>query len=99
MAKECYTISNPEAGGYQPQEGDIKIRDPQAQFRGFYSAYFIGPKKDGGYSNIVDVSGLNKFLKILPFHMREIYVYVADALQTIACGDWFKSIELNVLIM
>lgn len=62
---------------------DINIGESQAQFRGFYSAYFIGPKKDGGYSNIVDVSGLNKFLKILPFRM----LHVADALQAIACGD------------
>ncbi len=37
------------------------------QLTGFYSKYFLVPKKDGGLRPILDLRQLNRFLKVLPF--------------------------------
>ena len=39
------------------------------QLAGFYSKYFIIPKKDGGLRPILDLRRLNAFVKVLPFKM------------------------------
>ncbi|XP_074506781.1 uncharacterized protein LOC141776850 [Sebastes fasciatus] len=58
---------------------------------GFYSVYFLIPKKDGGFRPILDLRGLNKFLKVRPFRMLRM----TDVLQSIAQGAWFVSIDLK----
>ena len=40
---------------------------------------------------ILDLRGLNQFLKVLPFHMLR----VVDVLQAIAQGEWFVSMDLK----
>ena len=58
---------------------------------GFYSAYFLVDKKDGGFRPILDLRGLNMFLKVLPFHM----LTSADTLRVVARGKWFTTIDLK----
>ncbi len=40
-----------------------------ARLSGFYSIYYIIPKKVGDAGPILDLRELNQFLKVLPFHM------------------------------
>ena len=72
-------------------KGAIEPVDPQLQPGGFYSAYFLVTKKDGGFRPILDLRGLNTFLKILPFHM----LTSADTLRVVARGEWFTTIDLK----
>uniref|UniRef100_UPI0037E7B013 uncharacterized protein n=1 Tax=Semicossyphus pulcher TaxID=241346 RepID=UPI0037E7B013 len=65
--------------------------DLQTQQGGFYSVYFLIPKKEGGFRPILDLRGLNKFLKVLPFHMLR----TADVLQAVTRHSWFTSIDLK----
>ncbi|XP_074533298.1 uncharacterized protein LOC141796211 [Halichoeres trimaculatus] len=68
----------------------IEAVDPLAHPRGFYSTYFLVPKKTGGYRPILDLRGLNQYLKRLPFHM----LTTADVLRTVTEGEWFTSVDL-----
>ena len=70
-------------------KGAIEPVDPQLQARGFYSAYFLVDKKDNRFQPILDLRGLNTFLKVLPFHM----LTSADSLRVVARGEWFTTIE------
>ncbi|XP_028302770.1 LOW QUALITY PROTEIN: uncharacterized protein LOC114463422 [Gouania willdenowi] len=72
-------------------KGAIEPVDPGSDHRGFYSTYFLVKKKTGGFRPILDLRGLNKFLKVIPFHM----LTTADVLRTVAHGDWFTSIDLK----
>ena len=58
---------------------------------GVYSAYFLVEKIDGRLRPILDLRGLNRFLKVLRFHMLS----TAEVLPTIAKGEWFTSIDLK----
>ena len=49
-------------------KGAIEVIEPREQLDGFYSTYFLEPKKDGGIRPILDL-GLNQFLKVLPFQL------------------------------
>ena len=69
----------------------IEIVDPQTQQGGFYSVYFLVPKKEGGFRPILALRGLNSFLKVLPFHMLK----TAEVLQAFARQSWFTSINLK----
>ncbi|KAI2648570.1 Gag-Pol polyprotein [Labeo rohita] len=53
---------------------------------GFYSKYFLVPKKDGGLRPILDLRQLNRFIKVLPFKMLTT---------TQEPGEWFTSIDLK----
>lgn len=72
-------------------KGAIERVDQQTLLDGFYSIYFLIPKKDGGLRPILDLRGLNQYLKVLPFHMLR----TAEVLQAVAQGDWFTSIDLK----
>ncbi len=65
---------------------------PPAEMKsGFYSPYFILPKKGGGLRPILDLSVLNRALHKLPFRMltqRHIF-------QCICPFDWFAAINLK----
>ena len=64
---------------------------PRSQNDGFYSTDFLIPKKDGSLRPILDLGGLNVYLKVLPFRMLR----TVDVLQTIGQGEWFTSIDLK----
>ncbi len=65
---------------------------PPAEMKsGFYSPYFIVPKKGGGLRPILDLCVLNRALHKLPFRMltqRRIF-------QCIRPFDWFAAIDLK----
>ncbi len=65
---------------------------PPAEMKsGFYSPYFIVPKKDGGLRPILDLRVLNRALHKLPFKMltqKRIF-------QCVRPFDWFAAIDLK----
>ena len=72
-------------------KGAIEHVDPLVEPRGFYSTYFLVPKKDGGIRPVLDLRGLNKFLKVLLFHM----LTTAEVLRVVAPGEWFTLVALK----
>ena len=48
-------------------------------------------KKDGGFRPILDLRGLNQFLKVLPFHM----LTTSDIRRVVARGEWFTTVDLK----
>jgi hypothetical protein len=73
------------------EKGAIEPVDWSERLSGFFSIYFIIPKKDGGVRPILDLRGLNKFLKILPFRMLRI----TDVLQAVKQQHWFTTVDLK----
>ncbi|XP_043992837.1 uncharacterized protein LOC122842759 [Gambusia affinis] len=71
-------------------KGAIEAVDPLRHPGGYYSTYFLVPKKTGGFRPILDLRGLNQYLKVLPFHM----LTTAEVLRAVARGEWFTSIDL-----
>ncbi len=61
------------------------------QLTGFYSKYFLVPKKDGGLRPILDLRQLNRFIKVLPFKM----LTTTQILESIEPGEWFASVDLK----
>ncbi|KAK7878584.1 hypothetical protein WMY93_030420 [Mugilogobius chulae] len=73
------------------QKGAIEVVQSSEQLKGFYSNYFLVPKKDGGFRPILDLRRLNRYVKVLRFHMLR----TTDVLQSVMEGDWFTSIDLK----
>ena len=63
----------------------------KAEQTGFYSTYFIVPKKDGGQWPVLDLRRLNRYLKVLPFKMNHTKI----VMQSISAGEWFTSLNLK----
>ncbi|KAI2663288.1 Transposon Tf2-6 polyprotein [Labeo rohita] len=57
---------------------------------GYYSRYFLVPKKDGGLRPILDLRGLNRYLRTYKFKMLTIKMIVSQ----IQSRDWFVTIDL-----
>ncbi|XP_075340396.1 uncharacterized protein LOC142399558 [Odontesthes bonariensis] len=72
-------------------KGAISEVPPSAQRAGFYSKYFIVPKKDGSHRPVLDLRPLNQYLKVLPFKM----VHTAVVIRSIQQGEWFTSLDLK----
>lgn len=72
-------------------KGAIEAVDPLQQPRGFYSTYFLVPKKTDGFRPILDLRGLNLYLKTLPFRM----LTTAEVLQAVTKEEWFTSVDLT----
>ncbi|KAI2652818.1 ORF V: Enzymatic polyprotein [Labeo rohita] len=65
---------------------------PPAEMKsGFYSPYFIVPKKSGGLRPILDLRALNRSLLRLPFKM----LTTKRMLTCIRPQDWFAAIDLK----
>ena len=81
-----------KSGDFNPsrEEGN-RESGIQEQLAGFYSKYFIIPKKDGGLRPILDLRQLNAFLKVLPFRM----LTTQETLVSIEGGEWFTSLNLK----
>ncbi|KAJ8364944.1 hypothetical protein SKAU_G00137750 [Synaphobranchus kaupii] len=58
---------------------------------GFYSRYFVVPKRDVGLRPILDLRGLNKYLRPLRCKM----LTVPRVRQAVNKGDWFTTIDLK----
>ncbi|XP_053195327.1 LOW QUALITY PROTEIN: uncharacterized protein LOC128379724 [Scomber japonicus] len=59
--------------------------------QGFYSTYFLVPKKDGGLRPILNLKGFNGFLKRLPFRMLRL----SRLLSAVRHGNWFTTVDLR----
>ncbi|KAI2651068.1 ORF V: Enzymatic polyprotein [Labeo rohita] len=65
---------------------------PSAEMKkGFYSPYFIVPKKGGGLRPILDLRALNRALLKLPFKMLTL----KHILTCVRVQDWFVAIDLK----
>ncbi|KAI2651994.1 Transposon Ty3-G Gag-Pol polyprotein [Labeo rohita] len=92
------TLVGPEQGLVMEQEvatllrkEAIEVVPPHERESGFYSRYFIVPKKDGGLRPILDLRLLNRSVKRLKFKMLTIKQVVSQ----IGSEDWFVTIDLK----
>ncbi|KAI2646546.1 Transposon Ty3-G Gag-Pol polyprotein [Labeo rohita] len=92
------TLVGPEQGLVMEQEvatllrkEAIEVVPPHVRESGFYSRYFIVPKKDGGLRPILDLRVLNRSVKRLKFRMLTIKQVVSQ----IRSEDWFVTIDLK----
>ncbi|XP_078025738.1 uncharacterized protein LOC144463846 [Epinephelus lanceolatus] len=58
---------------------------------GFFSRYFLTPKKDGGLCPILDLRGLNRYLQPLRYR----FLTVPRVRQAVTAEDWFATIDLK----
>ncbi|XDV35164.1 hypothetical protein PO909_005166 [Leuciscus waleckii] len=72
-------------------KGAIEQVHPSLSESGFYSRYFLVPKKDGALRPILDLRHLNKALMRRPFKM----ITTRHILAQIRPGDWFISLDLK----
>ena len=63
----------------------------EGMVQGFYSAFFLIPKRDGGLRHILNLKGFNRFLKRLPFRMLSL----SRLLLSVRHGDWFTTVDLR----
>ncbi len=82
MEQEVATLLRKEA---------IEVVPPLDRESGFYSRYFIVPKKDGGLHPILDLRLLNRSVMRLKFKMLTIKQVVSQ----IRSEDWFVTIDLK----
>ncbi len=73
------------------EKGAIELVPPALSKSGFYSRYFLVPKKDGGLQPILDLRRLNHALMRRPFRM----ITLMQILSQIRTGDWFCSVDLK----
>ncbi|KAL0159067.1 hypothetical protein M9458_047143, partial [Cirrhinus mrigala] len=72
-------------------KGDVETVPPAQSESGFYSHYFLVPKKDGGLRPILDLRRLNCALMRRPFGMLTL----KQILSQVRPGDWFCSLDLK----
>ncbi|KAL0190937.1 hypothetical protein M9458_013635, partial [Cirrhinus mrigala] len=92
------TVVSPEQGLVMEQEvatllrkEAIEVVPPHDRESGFYSRYFIVPKKDGGLRPILDLRQLNRSVMRLKFKMLTVNQVVSQ----IRSEDWFVTIDLK----
>ncbi|KAL0165985.1 hypothetical protein M9458_037829, partial [Cirrhinus mrigala] len=73
------------------EKGAIEVVHPAQSESGFYSHYFLVPKKDGGLRPILDLRHLNRALMKRPFKMLTL----KQILSHVRPGDWFLSLDLK----
>ncbi len=73
------------------KKGAIEIVPPAQCQSGFYSHYFLVPKKDGGLRPILDLRLLNYALMKRSFRM----ITLKQILSQICPGDWFMSLDMK----
>ncbi|XP_029937836.1 uncharacterized protein LOC115380768 [Myripristis murdjan] len=73
-------------------KGAVSVVPPAQIQSGFYSRYFLVPKRGGnGIRPILDLRALNKFLRKYKFRM----LTHASLLRLVRQNDWFTSIDLK----
>ena len=58
---------------------------------GFYSRLFVTPKVTGGWLPVIDLSCLNRFIRLSHFRMET----AQSVLQSLRSGDWMVSLDLQ----
>ncbi|TRY93182.1 hypothetical protein DNTS_006308, partial [Danionella cerebrum] len=95
--RQGYTILNSCASFLREEidalltKGAVEPVPPADMERGFYSPYFLVPKKAGGLRPILDLKRLNRHLAKYRFKM----LTVRCILPCIRPGDWFATIDLK----
>ncbi|XP_061089895.1 uncharacterized protein LOC133123446, partial [Conger conger] len=69
----------------------IRLVPKHDEMRGFYSLYFLVPKKDGGVRPILDLRALNRHLVKRRFQM----LTHKRVMSSISQGDWFTLVDLK----
>ncbi len=73
------------------EKGAVERVPPNELESGFYSRYFVVPKRDGGLRPILDLRPINRALCERPFRM----ITLKQILAQIRPGDWFASVDLK----
>ncbi|XP_053718309.1 uncharacterized protein LOC128757227 [Synchiropus splendidus] len=69
----------------------ISLVPQEDRKRGFYSVYFLVPKRSGGLRPILDLRRLNAFISSRSFRMLTIQ----QLLNCVRPGDWMTSVDLT----
>ena len=69
-------------------KGDI---EPASSGPGFYSRLFVTPKVAGGWWPVIDLSALNRFVRLSHFRMET----AQSVLQSLRFGNWVISLDLQ----
>nr|XP_055040043.1 uncharacterized protein LOC129427314 [Misgurnus anguillicaudatus] len=69
----------------------IRVVPPEHSHQGFYSRYFLIPKRGGGLRPILDLRSLNKHLRTYKFKMLTLKTLC----QFIRPNDWCTSVDLK----
>jgi hypothetical protein len=69
----------------------IRVVPPEKNQSGFYSRYFLVPKKGGGLRPILDLRALNRYMRQYSFRM----LTHAALIRFVHPGGWFTSIDLR----
>ncbi len=80
-----------QAAGQKSAYRAVCVVPPYLSRQGFYSWYFLVPKKDGGLCPILDLRVLNKHLRKYNFRM----LTHGSRLRSIKKNEWFTSIDLK----
>ncbi len=73
------------------EKGAVERVPPNELESGFYSRYFMVPKRDGGLRPILDLRPINRALCKRPSRM----ITLKQILAQIRPGDWFASVDLK----
>ena len=82
-------------GGSPPGRSSVKAAIEEVPLgqenMGFYSTYFLVPKKDGGFMPILNLKGLNRMIEVHSFKM----VTLRSVIASVQAGNWLMSIDLK----
>ena len=73
------------------KKGAIEIVPWQDTHKGFYSTFFLVPKKSGGLRPVINLRPLNRYLKKQHFKMDSL----STVLNLVQQGDWAISLDLT----
>ena len=73
------------------EKGAVTLLPSEEMGQGFYSTFFLIPKRDGGLRPILNLKGFNRFLKHLPFRMLSL----SRLLLSVRRGNWFTTVDLR----
>ncbi|XP_062409095.1 uncharacterized protein LOC134100063 [Sardina pilchardus] len=73
------------------KQNAVRIVPQNEAHSGFYSRYFVVPKRDGGSRPILDLRALNSYIRTYKFKMLTHRQLLASMRQ----GDWFTKLDLK----
>ncbi len=78
-------------GFVPPHQGAVETVDLSGDQGGFYYHYFLATKRTGGFHPILNLHGLNSFIRVAKFRMETL----TSILQGLHKGWWMLSLELK----